>query len=50
MLDETIRLAPDASLYVVECDHRFDAERLPESLSWDVRSYPPAIVAVGEAT
>jgi len=31
---------------VVEADGRFDTGRLPEAEAWDVRSYPPAVVAV----
>jgi len=38
------------SLLVVECDERFATKRLPVAGSWDVRSYPPAIIAVYEKT
>lgn len=35
------------SAFVVEADERFDCSRLPASFRWDMRSYPPARVAVG---
>jgi 16S rRNA (guanine966-N2)-methyltransferase len=52
-LDSMLRLvqrwtdfAPPGSQIVVEADERFDMAGLPEAESWDVRQYPPAIVAV----
>jgi 16S rRNA (guanine966-N2)-methyltransferase len=38
--------APDGSLFVVESDDRFDFALLPEPDSWDVRSYPPAVIGI----
>ena len=38
--------APAESLFAVECDVRFDTSRLPLSTEWDVREYPPAVLAV----
>lgn len=38
--------APPESVFVVESDARFDVEQLPDRGSWDVRSYPPAVVAI----
>jgi 16S rRNA (guanine966-N2)-methyltransferase len=40
--------APPESLFVVECDMRFALEQLPEPEVWDVRCYPPAVVAIYE--
>jgi 16S rRNA (guanine966-N2)-methyltransferase len=40
--------APTGSLLVLEFDDRFDAGQLPDSDRWDVRSYPPAIIAILE--
>lgn len=40
--------APRGSVFVVECDERFTTDDLPQTWSWDVRVYPPAVVAVGE--
>ena len=41
---------PTGSLLAVECDNRFDVSLLPEAERWDVRSYPPARLAVLEVT
>jgi 16S rRNA (guanine966-N2)-methyltransferase len=41
-----LRDAPEASLFVVESDDRFDFGLLPEPDSWDVRAYPPAVIGV----
>ncbi len=38
--------APAGSILVVEADHRLDVGRLPRPESWDVRSYPPAVIAI----
>lgn len=38
--------APAESLFAVECDLRFDTARLPRADQWDVREYPPAVLAV----
>lgn len=39
--------APAGSLLVVESDDRFDTARLPAGFEWQVRPYPPAVVAIG---
>jgi 16S rRNA (guanine966-N2)-methyltransferase len=39
--------APPESLFVVESDDRFDVEQLPGSGCWDVRTYCPAVIAIG---
>jgi len=46
LLDGLVEAAPPESVFVVESDARFDPKRLPEPGSWDVRSYPPAVVAI----
>ena len=40
------RTSPAGSIVVVEADGRFDMRQLPDGEAWDVRSYPPAVVAV----
>jgi 16S rRNA (guanine966-N2)-methyltransferase len=42
-----IERAPAGSVFVVESDARFDNGLLPGALEWDVRSYSPAVVAIG---
>lgn len=37
-----------SSLLVVETDSRFDLSTLPSQLTWDIRSYPPAVIAIAE--
>ena len=39
-------VAPEGSLFLVESDHRFSTDDLPESLQWQTRHYPPAFVSV----
>ena len=51
LLGNVLREAPEASLIVVECDTRFDTDRLSDiggPAEWDVRKYPPAVVAMLE--
>ncbi len=48
LLQKIVDVAPPLSLVVVEADERFDPGNLPASYAWDVRSYPPAVLAVGE--
>ena len=38
--------APAESVFVVESDGRFDPAELPDPGAWDVRRYPPAVVAI----
>jgi hypothetical protein len=40
--------SPLGSLFVVEADSRFDFQLLAEMGTWDVRSYPPAVVGIHE--
>lgn len=38
--------APSQSIVVFEADQRFDFAHLPHADQWDVRPYPPAVVAI----
>ncbi|MEX2115143.1 MAG: RsmD family RNA methyltransferase [Pirellulales bacterium] len=38
--------APGESIFVVEADRRFEINQLPDAERWDVREYPPAVVAI----
>ncbi len=38
--------SPPGSLTVVEADQRFDLQKLPTADAWQVRAYPPAVVAI----
>ncbi len=46
LIERLIEQAPGASIFVVEADARFDFTKLPHTDCWDVRSYPPAMVAI----
>jgi 16S rRNA (guanine966-N2)-methyltransferase len=55
MLDLITRLKSSStpgSTLVVESDERFDTEKLMDDndWTWDVRTYPPAVVAIGRRT
>jgi 16S rRNA (guanine966-N2)-methyltransferase len=43
-----IEVAPAESMIVVEADERFDFRLLPQADGWDIRSYPPAVIAIFE--
>jgi 16S rRNA (guanine966-N2)-methyltransferase len=47
LIGSMLQAAPPGSVAAVESDLRFDAGRLPEGYDWDVRTYPPAQVAIG---
>jgi len=38
--------APPESILIVESDERFDMTLLPQAETWDVRPYPPAVLAL----
>jgi 16S rRNA (guanine966-N2)-methyltransferase len=42
MLDD----APPRSVFMVEADDRFDPGQLPAARDWQIRPYPPAVVAI----
>jgi 16S rRNA (guanine966-N2)-methyltransferase len=46
MISRLRERALPGSLLVVESDERFDALLLPDADAWDVRTYPPAVIAV----
>lgn len=46
MLQQIGELAPRESILVVESDDRYDHQQLPWAGSWDIRSYPPAVVGM----
>lgn len=48
MIDTLWRHCPAASAFVVECDQRFDLSLLPDAATWNVRSYPPAVIAIAK--
>lgn len=50
MLDMLNRLwaeAPERSVFVLEADQAYDFTGLPEDVEWDIRTYLPAVIAVG---
>jgi 16S rRNA (guanine966-N2)-methyltransferase len=38
--------APPTSILVVEADDRFDTSGLSDAAAWEIRKYPPAVVAI----
>jgi 16S rRNA (guanine(966)-N(2))-methyltransferase RsmD len=46
LIGRLFEAAPQESVMVVECDERFDPALLPNPSCWDVRQYPPAVVAL----
>jgi 16S rRNA (guanine966-N2)-methyltransferase len=47
LMHQVMDVAPEASVFVVEADERFDMSHLPPTCAWDVRPYPPAFLAIG---
>jgi len=48
LVGKLVERAPAGSIFVIESDARFDTGLLPGlSGGWDVRYYPPAVVAIG---
>ena len=50
MLEAWISHAPAGSLFAVELEHRTDLGWLPSLIPWQVRTYAPAQMAIGEVT
>lgn len=48
MLEAWAAAAPPESLFAVELEYHTDLSLLPRSLSWEVRQYAPAQVAIAE--
>ena len=46
LLEGLMRAAPRGSRFVVEADSRFDPRLLPQPDAWEIRHYPPALIAV----
>ncbi len=46
MIRLLVERAPPLSILVVEFDENFDSNLLPEFDTWDIRSYPPATIAI----
>lgn len=46
LIERFIEKAPPGSCLVVESDEQFDTQRLPSAVIWDIRHYPPAVVAI----
>jgi 16S rRNA (guanine966-N2)-methyltransferase len=48
LIERLWQLAPTGSLFAVEADERFDFSLLPQPDVWFVRTYPPAVIGIGE--
>lgn len=46
LVERLLDRAPTGSVFVVEFDSNFDPALLPRAGEWDIREYPPAVVAV----
>ncbi len=46
LINGLLTRAPADSILIVEADRRFDLAQLPAVEQWDVREYPPAVVAI----
>ncbi len=46
LVNTLLARTPAESILVVEADRRFDLAQLPAADKWDVREYPPAVVAI----
>jgi 16S rRNA (guanine966-N2)-methyltransferase len=46
LVSDLYQRAPRESILVVESDEQFDFETLAELGSWDVRTYPPAVIGI----
>ena len=46
LLGALVHAAPTESLLAVEADETFDMTQLPRAAEWDVRIYPPAVIAI----
>jgi 16S rRNA (guanine966-N2)-methyltransferase len=48
LLQNWLRFAPYGSLFAIELEERTPLDFLPQELEWDVRTYKPARMAIGE--
>ncbi len=46
LVGKLLETAPPESVVVVVADTRFDFGLLPQADSWDIRSYPPAVIGI----
>ncbi len=46
MIRQLAAVAPAGSTLAVESDERFDPAELPDAEEWNVRAYPPAVIAI----
>ena len=46
LLRDVLEHAPDNSTFVVESDDRFSTDQLPDPELWEIRQYPPAVIAL----
>ena len=46
LINRLLAAAPPKSIFVVEADQQFAMTELPDAAAWDVREYPPAVVAI----
>ena len=47
LLHEMTNASPPGSTVVVESEESFDRSQLPQTLTWDERVYPPAVISLG---
>jgi 16S rRNA G966 N2-methylase RsmD len=50
LLETWVSRAPVGSLFAVELEYRTDLSLLPKGIPWQVRTYAPAQMAIGEVT
>jgi 16S rRNA (guanine966-N2)-methyltransferase len=50
LIERLLERAPPGSVFVVESDEAFDMRLLPDPTAWDIRDYPPAVVALYRKT
>ncbi|MFW6171424.1 MAG: RsmD family RNA methyltransferase [Planctomycetota bacterium] len=48
LIQQVVHAAPPRSLMLVESDRRLQPECLPSEVSWDVREYAPAVLALAK--
>ncbi len=46
IIEKILAIAPPGSVVAVESDDRFDPAELPNHEQWNVRPYPPAVIAL----
>jgi 16S rRNA (guanine(966)-N(2))-methyltransferase RsmD len=46
LIGRLVEQAPAQSIFIVESDRRFDTGQLPSADEWQLREYPPAVIAI----